>query len=589
MANNPTIAQLGQFFHDIRTGRGVTLKEAAGDWSAASLSRFERGQQDLSADKGIALMARLGIENDDFYYLYQAKQQNFPVTILNYALSYHTTLGSQWQQSYLKAHPEHNALTDYARVLFDAMAHWPEPSYHFNAAQEQTLADRLAAIRYNPALVTDVLKLIVGPASHELLVLLRQRIEALTPKWLFGDMYLMIIWLGALMNHDLTLADDLQHQLAPTFAQPEASVLVTQFYSNWYFGMAAARWAHEPTAANEAAIQALIDDLLVMNNKDDAYWFRNMFKRMQHAQVQHQALIDHPQVLLISRSLPELIKNQRQYMGVSVEAVAVNLSPTALRRFEAGETQLGFATLTTLMGDLALLPSQVFSFIQYTPGHSSGVRTLWSAYNNLQNQPAAQAKVTYAAFLTQLAKPRQILAMQQFILQTANPALADATQMRTTAQTILQALLNATAWYRLELLGVHAVITWLPVDQVQALINHGKHLYEKTPPMNGYISFFFDALSEVLAQVVKKEDQATSRHFVQSLHWILQAAKESPGAWLAAGAWLIADAVTAPTAAKDAAVQQYLRRSARVGHVEAIAALKRAWGGVVRDNFFLVE
>lgn len=585
MTNNHEVAALGQFFHDIRTGRGVTLKEAAGDWSAASLSRFERGQQDLSADKAITLMARLGIENEDFYYLYQAKQRYFPLTILNYALSYHTALGSQWRKSYLTAHPQHNALTDYARVLFDAMAHWPEPTYHFTPAQNQILADRLAAMRYNPAMVTDVLKLIVGPASHELLELLRQRVEAIDEQWVMRDMYLMIIWLGALMDHDLVLADDLQQQLTPTFSQPEASVLVTQFYSNWYFGVAAARWVHQPTAANAAAVKAIIDDLLVMNNQDDAYWFRNMFRRMQHAQVHHQPLIDHPQVMLVSHTLQELIKNQRQYMGVSIEEVAVALSPTTLRRFEASKTQLGFATLTALMGELGMFPSQAFTFIQSAPGHPSGVHTLWATYTDLQDQPA-KAQQIYHTFMTQLAKPEQILAMQQFILQSAAPDLAEPAQIRATAQTILQALLSAKAWYRMELLAVHAVMSWLPVDQVQALINHGKRLYEKNPPMNGYISYFFDALGEVLVQVVKNEDKPTRQNFVQGQRWLMQVAKETPGAWLAAGSWLVADAVTAPAAEKDAAVQQYLRRSAWVGHVEAIAALKREWDGVVPKGYF---
>lgn len=41
---NFELKRLGKFFKDFRTGRDLTLKEAAGeDWSATTLSRFENG------------------------------------------------------------------------------------------------------------------------------------------------------------------------------------------------------------------------------------------------------------------------------------------------------------------------------------------------------------------------------------------------------------------------------------------------------------------------------------------------------------------------------------------------------------------
>ncbi len=47
MDESKELEQLGQFFHDFRVGRGLTLKEAAGNWSAATLSRFEHGKVGL--------------------------------------------------------------------------------------------------------------------------------------------------------------------------------------------------------------------------------------------------------------------------------------------------------------------------------------------------------------------------------------------------------------------------------------------------------------------------------------------------------------------------------------------------------------
>jgi hypothetical protein len=48
--------------------------------------------------------------------------------------------------------------------------------------QEQLLADELAVPERFAGLETDILKLIVGPASHELRLLLKKRIERLDSK-----------------------------------------------------------------------------------------------------------------------------------------------------------------------------------------------------------------------------------------------------------------------------------------------------------------------------------------------------------------------------------------------------------------------
>ncbi|WP_125708825.1 helix-turn-helix domain-containing protein [Lacticaseibacillus porcinae] len=57
--------QLGQFFRLFRMSRGLTLQQAAGELSVATLSRFERGALDLASDKALVLMQRLGVEPFD--------------------------------------------------------------------------------------------------------------------------------------------------------------------------------------------------------------------------------------------------------------------------------------------------------------------------------------------------------------------------------------------------------------------------------------------------------------------------------------------------------------------------------------------
>ncbi|MEN2663038.1 helix-turn-helix transcriptional regulator, partial [Lacticaseibacillus paracasei] len=46
--NRDNLLNLGRFFQKIRVGRGLTLQEVSGEWSAATLSRFERGELDIS-------------------------------------------------------------------------------------------------------------------------------------------------------------------------------------------------------------------------------------------------------------------------------------------------------------------------------------------------------------------------------------------------------------------------------------------------------------------------------------------------------------------------------------------------------------
>lgn len=595
MANKEYLKQLGQFFHDVRISRGITLKEAAGNWSQSNLSRFERGEQDLSASKAVELMMRLGMESDDFYSFYEShyelQRRSFPNLILNYALSYDRKFVEDWQKSYQSAHPVRTNATDYAEVMFDVAIHWHDAGYYLSAEQEQILADRLAVPERFTSLEIGILKLIVGPASHELLVLLRQRIERMDSSLVARrDTRLLSIWLGALMSHDIAFADDLQRQLTPIFSQPEASPLVTQYYSNWKFGVLASAWLHSPTPANEKAIATIIDDLLFMNNRDDAFWFKNMFARMKTSHVHHNlGIVDHPRPMVVSHTLAEVIQQQRQYLGVGVAAVAVGPSSAALRRFEAGKTELGFCALVELAGELGLIPSQILHMINLSADQTGSIG-LWSVYLQMSRLNFEEAKKVYQQFALQTPnKPDKVLRMQQFILSSMEEGLADSASMAADAQIVANELMRANNWYRMELLGFQAVINWLPTAKLLLLIHHGRNVFEKKTPVYGVTTYFFDGLSKALIHVVRTEGIETSRSFVQDLKWMTGKNTETPGAWLATGSWLVADAITEPTPKKYAELQQYLQRSIRVGHIEAVAGLKKDWQGLVPADYFAIK
>ena len=80
------LLDLGRFFHERRVGRGLTLQEVSGEWSAATLSRFERGELDISTQKMLELMTRIGIDELDLLEFYEANPVNFPLQLQDLTL-----------------------------------------------------------------------------------------------------------------------------------------------------------------------------------------------------------------------------------------------------------------------------------------------------------------------------------------------------------------------------------------------------------------------------------------------------------------------------------------------------------------------
>lgn len=57
--------QIGALFREVRKRRGLTLQQVAAGWSVASLSRFERGNLAISADRLHRLQLQLGLTDTD--------------------------------------------------------------------------------------------------------------------------------------------------------------------------------------------------------------------------------------------------------------------------------------------------------------------------------------------------------------------------------------------------------------------------------------------------------------------------------------------------------------------------------------------
>lgn len=71
------IKQVGKVFHELRTNHNISLKQVADDTvSVSQLSRFERGETDLSISKFLTALDNMSIEMNEFMDLLKNHQQS---------------------------------------------------------------------------------------------------------------------------------------------------------------------------------------------------------------------------------------------------------------------------------------------------------------------------------------------------------------------------------------------------------------------------------------------------------------------------------------------------------------------------------
>ena len=62
-----TYDQLGKVFHDFRTNRSISLKQIADEnVSVSQISRFERGETDISVTKFLKILENMHVEVTEF-------------------------------------------------------------------------------------------------------------------------------------------------------------------------------------------------------------------------------------------------------------------------------------------------------------------------------------------------------------------------------------------------------------------------------------------------------------------------------------------------------------------------------------------
>ena len=76
------MATYGETFHQLRVGKGLTLKELADEQASVSfLSKFEQGQSKISVDRLMHLLKKLNVTADEYFFLQHDRYLNSPMPV----------------------------------------------------------------------------------------------------------------------------------------------------------------------------------------------------------------------------------------------------------------------------------------------------------------------------------------------------------------------------------------------------------------------------------------------------------------------------------------------------------------------------
>ncbi|WP_164507531.1 helix-turn-helix domain-containing protein [Lacticaseibacillus songhuajiangensis] len=135
--------EIGRLFKQVRTDQGMTLAEAAGtEGSSSALSRFERGETDISVAQAQLVARHLGLSEGDLQRMLSRLPGAFPSeTELAIRCRDEVALVS-YRDHYLAEHvaDADNFLQQIVRLMFKYALLRPSAGAHLSASEEQQLA-----------------------------------------------------------------------------------------------------------------------------------------------------------------------------------------------------------------------------------------------------------------------------------------------------------------------------------------------------------------------------------------------------------------------------------------------------------------
>lgn len=583
----------GNFFYEHRVARGLTLKEAAGTWSPSTLSRFERGEIDISSERAFDLIQRLGLVIGDFTGLYDLDAANFPLRLDGLVVADDAASIDKLARGFFAANPRQNAMTELARVLFDMGKNWADPAYRLTPTDEQIVADRVAQPERMGPYEMQLLKPAVAAASHEFLTLQLNRTKRLVGnRHQYQGIYAMLYWLGALMNRDHDFIRIAQPIVDEAFASNRENEMYIEFVPNYRFGLLMRDYLAAPTDDNTQRITRFITDVRAMGGASDGDWYEQMFRHLQAGAVHHNpALADHASPFVETDSTAEKFRAMRQYMGLSIEDFSDVVSASTLRRFEAGQTELSFLKLMILAGRIGIFVPQLIHDPGTDTQHYMGFVAFGAAYAQVSRVlPPEADRVEPAEVLVRFERgfdrPKAVLQLQKFILtRAANPPIAPNLADQWNIEQVQEQIMSSSHWGLLDLLCLLYLVPSLDAAQMMRLFLHGSRQINQ-PSMPSGSAFYFQSLAQAWPRIVAMAERDAVRGFLRNMQWVFTVDIQDDNGWLAMAGWLIARNCVTPTADNRAAVTQYVRRALFVGHDLTVPTLTKLWAGLVPDDLF---
>ena len=598
---NVELKRLGKFFKDFRTGRDLTLKEAAGeDWSATTLSRFENGVSDISKEKATGLIRRIGIQPQDFL-LYPEAPGAFPMHLQTLIQINDINALTKRRAEFFSENKKTTSMTKLASVLFDAGIHWPEAKYHFDAEAEQIIADRLTIPENLTPFEWEIQEAIMGPASHELLMLLWHRTDRMKHNLRKEERgkILAKLWLGALMDRDVEFLDTFRSDLTEEMDKYGELESYTEGQEVWHFTKLLEQWVVSQNVAHEKQIDDMITDTQLMGDISQAKYFTLIFARTRQGHPHHNYELKNPDPMpiVVRKTAGGVILGRRRYLGLHLDDIVLGRNKSTLRRFEKAESQLSFGSLVQLCEQMAVLVPTLLGSMNVTLQGQNRNITLWLSWSDMVSLKARGKNVADSQdVINQTMEfmkdvPANIRQGQLFVLQRTAMEVGfnhfDESEQRTVAPKLLRQLLKSNHWGLFEYLILRYICPLLGFDDLSLLFQHVQRILSKQPGFFGR-SYAYGAMSLAFVCAVKTKSSDEVVNFVQSLRWINDIDEADGSRWMAMGSREIALDLIQKTETSKNVVKQFIVRCQNTGHHKVLADLKDYWRELVPNDYFKI-
>lgn len=347
---------LGELFRAFRTQRHISMKQAATGLNTATISRFERGQGDISLKIAGQLMFNIGMGVDDLGEMLGAQTQGFPNGLQEIIKGQRTALATK-VDNFLQQQTCAEPLAALIRQIQPFLRLPETEDRHLPLTLEQALADRLAYPSKWSNFELYLISSAVPFASHELTTLLWQRLTALTGQTLgYQRQALWRLTLVALLHDDEPLyaqiAVDMQRISPIPALQIHFNSVMPQFLA-----ISAIAEHRDPAPilgalrrVGATQLAAFLDHSVQTAGAKPA-WHNQVIEDHYDSAL----AIDPDAKLMFGPTLARL----RKQRGLTVKDVIGDWSAAAQSRFENGKTTLGFHSTLTLMQRLLVPTSQM--------------------------------------------------------------------------------------------------------------------------------------------------------------------------------------------------------------------------------------